>query len=98
VRGFDYLEADRAWPSGFVQRHNVGHRHSGIRYLISAQPHSGEDHTILAARHALYAKARAHQSAHWMHNTRDWSPITTVTLNPERKAVLAKGNMQYVAV
>ena len=30
----------------------------GIRYVSSQQRHAGEDHAILAARHALYTTAK----------------------------------------
>lgn len=92
ARGFEDLEAARSWASGFVQWYNVEHRHSGIRYVSPAQRHAGEDHAILAARHALYANARASHPARWTGNTRNWSPIIAVTLNPEREAVVAVGN------
>ena len=97
VRGFADLEAARSWASGFVHWYNVEHRHSGIRYVSPAQRHAGEDHAILAARHALYANARARHPARWTGPTRDWSPITAVALNPEREAVVAMGNKQQTA-
>lgn len=97
ARGFADLDATRSWASGFVHWYNVEHRHSGIRYVSPAQRHAGEDHAILAARHALYANARARHPARWTGNTRDWSPITAVALNPEREAVVAMGNKQQRA-
>lgn len=97
VRGFEDLEAARSWASGFVHWYNVEHRHSGIRYVSPAQRHAGEDHAILAARHALYASARARHPARWTGHTRDWSPITAVTLNPERETVVAIENKQQMA-
>ena len=36
--------------------YNHDHRHSGIRYVSPAQRHEGQDHAILAARHALYLR------------------------------------------
>jgi putative transposase len=72
-----------------VRWYNVGHRHSGIRYVSPAQRHDGEDHAILAARHALYAEARERNPARWSGRTRDWSPVAAVTLNPERDTVIA---------
>lgn len=68
--------------------YNHEHRHSGIRYVTPAQRHSGEDRTILAARHALYLKARERNPTRWSGATRDWSPIGAVTLNPERDSVV----------
>ena len=55
TKGFADLDEARAWAASFVHWYNVDHRHSGIRYVSPAQRHAGEDHAILAARHALYA-------------------------------------------
>ncbi len=88
-RGFDDLAAARRWAAGFVHWYNVEHRHSGIRYVSPAQRHAGQDVAILAARGAVYTRAREHNPARWSRGTRDWSPITVVTLNPERDAVIA---------
>ncbi len=88
TRGFADLDEARAWAAGFVQWYNVDHRHSGIRYVSPAQRHAGEDQAILAARHALYTEARELNPARWSGNTRNWSPIGAVTLNPERESVI----------
>jgi transposase InsO family protein len=88
AKGFANLEAARDWAVAFVQWYNHDHRHSGIRYVSPAQRHAGEDHAILAARHALYLQARALNPARWSGKTRNWSPIGTVTLNPERDSVI----------
>lgn len=69
--------------------YNLDHRHSGIRYVSPAQRHAGDDHTILAARHALYLQARQRNPARWSGKTRNWAPVGTVTLNPERDAMAA---------
>jgi putative transposase len=58
TQGFADLDCARAWADGFVHWYNVDHRHSGIRYVSPAQRHAGSDHAILAARHALYSRAR----------------------------------------
>jgi hypothetical protein len=65
------------------------HRHSGIRYVTPGQRHCGQDHAILAARHALYLKARERNPERWSGATRNWSPVGAVTLNPERDSVVA---------
>ncbi len=88
--GFDDLNAARTWAASFVHWYNVEHRHSGIRYVSPAQRHAGEDHAILAARHALYAKARERSPSRWSGDTRNWTPVGAVTLNPERDAVVAR--------
>jgi len=87
AEGFDDLDAARAWAAGFVHWYNVDHRHSGIRYVSPAQRHAGDDHAILAARHALYTEARERNPARWSGNTRNWSPVGAVMLNPERDSV-----------
>jgi transposase InsO family protein len=86
--GFESLEAARAWAADFVRWYNVDHRHSGIRYVSPDQRHTGADHAILQARHALYLEARQRHPARWARNTRNWSTIHAVTLNPERDAVI----------
>ena len=87
-KGFADLDGARAWAAAFVHWYNVDHRHSGIGYVSPAQRHAGDDHAILAARHALYAKARERNPARWSRHTRNWSPIGAVTLNPERDWVV----------
>ena len=88
AKGFADLDAARAWAVGFVDWYNVEHRHSGIGYVSPAQRHAGDDLAILAARHALYLKARALNPARWAGHTRDWSHIGAVTLNPERDCIV----------
>lgn len=99
--GFADLEAARNWAAGFVRWYNHDHRHSGIRYVSPAQRHDGEDHAILAARHALYTSARELNPARWSGATRNWSPIGPVTLNPERDSIVkmhsASNDIQPVA-
>jgi len=88
AKGFANLDDARAWAADFVQWYNIDHRHSGIRYVSPAQRHAGEDQTILAARHALYATARKLNPTRWSGNTRNWLPIGAVTLNPERDCIV----------
>jgi transposase InsO family protein len=88
AKGFATLQEARAWAAGFVRWYNCEHRHSGIRYVTPAQRHAGDDHAILAARHALYTEARELKPARWSGNTRNWTPIGAVTLNPERDSII----------
>lgn len=88
AKGFADLDEARAWAAQFVHWYNHDHRHSGIRYVSPAQRHAGEDQIILAARHDLYLKARQRNPARWSGNTRNWSPVGPVTLNPERDCVV----------
>jgi hypothetical protein len=66
----------------------VDHHHCGIRRVSPPERHDGCDVPILAARHALYLKARERNPAHWSGRTRDWSHIGVVTLDPERDSVV----------
>ena len=88
VKGFADLDEARAWAADFVRWYNFDHRHSGIRYVSPTQRHAGEDHAILAARHALYLKARQANPTRWSGHTRDWSHVGVVKLNPERDSVV----------
>lgn len=42
----------------------------------------------LAERHALYQAARERHPRRWTTTTRNWTPISAVTLNPERDSVV----------
>ena len=88
AKGFASLDEARAWAAEFVRWYNVDHRHSGIGYVSPEQRHSGQDKAILAARHALYLQAKSRHPARWSGDTRDWSHINVVTLNPERDEVV----------
>jgi transposase InsO family protein len=88
AKGFVDLDEARIWAAGFVRWYNHDHRHSSIRYVSPAQRHAGEDHAILAARHALYTSARELNPQRWSGATRNWSPVGPVTLNPERDSIV----------
>jgi transposase InsO family protein len=87
-RGFKDLDQARDWASQFVHWYNVEHLHSGIRYVSPNQRHAGRDHEILAARHHLYLAAQAANPRRWTRNTRNWTPIGAVTLNPEKPELI----------
>ena len=76
-------EAARRWVARFVGWYNSEHHHSGIRYVTPDERHSGADIAILARRHALYEQARRRKPERWSRNTRNWTPLGTVVLNPE---------------
>lgn len=88
TKGFADLDVAQAWAAGFVKWYNHEHRHSGIRYVSPAQRHAGDDHAILAARHALYSRARKLNPKRWSRHTRNWTPVAAVTLNPERDSII----------
>jgi hypothetical protein len=78
------LAAARAWVEAFVHWYNTTHLHSGIRFVTPDDRHAGRDVALLAARHTVYAEARARQPERWSGRTRNWDPILDVTLNPGR--------------
>lgn len=84
--GFADLDVARRWADQFVQWYNHEHRHSGLRFVAPAQRHAGDDRAVLAARDALYQIARQRTPRRWTCQTRNWTPIGAVTLNPERQA------------
>jgi hypothetical protein len=89
VKGFADLGAARSWASHFVRWYNHDHLHSAIRYVSPADRHDGLDREILQQRHALYLDAQQRNPRRWARNTRDWSRVDVVTLNPERSEVTA---------
>jgi transposase InsO family protein len=86
VKGFPDLGAASDWAARFVHWYNNEHRHSGIKYVTPAQRHAGQDRPLLTARHELYQHARRSNPRRWSRQTRDWTPIAAVALNPERDA------------
>jgi DNA modification methylase len=84
---FASLDAARGWVNEFVRWYNHEHRHSGIRFVTPAQRHLGLDKAILAARKGLYEAAKQQRPERWSGETRNWSPIAEVWLNPENTAV-----------
>ena len=46
------------------------------------QRQRGEDRAILKQRDAPYRQARAKRPERWSGDTRDWTPVGAVTLNP----------------
>ena len=94
LKGFADLGAARQWAARFVQWYNHEHRHSGIHYVTPGQRHAGQDSRLLMARHALYQDARQRNPRRWSGSTRNWTPVTAVTLNPERDTVVRNATSQ----
>ena len=93
--GFADLQAARQWAVRFTHWYNHEHRHSGIRYVTPAQRHAGQDARLLAERHALYQAARENNPRRWSRQTRDWTPLGAVTLNPERDVIVQSAKAQH---
>jgi putative transposase len=70
-----------------VHWYNYEYRHSGIGYVTPAQRYAGQDRDLLASRHALYQQARQRDPRRWTRQTRNWTPVNIVTLNPEKRSV-----------
>ena len=83
---FASLDQARRWVDKFVHWYNHEHLHSAIRYVAPADRHEGRDVELLAARHALYQRARRRTPRRWSRDTRNWTPIGAVVLNPAKAA------------
>ncbi len=83
---FASLEAARQWVAGFVVWYNTEHRHSAIRFVTPEDRHSGREEEILKHRQRVYERARRRNPRRWSGSTRNWQPIATVYLNPEKKS------------
>ena len=93
-KGFASIEDARNWCRLFVNWYRYEHHHSGIKFLTPASRHEGKDEEILANRHLIYEKARAEHPERWNgRNTRNWSNITVVSLNPDRIYEVFEGEM-----
>jgi putative transposase len=79
---FESIEHARRWATWFVGWYNATHRHSSIKFVTPEQRHTGQDVEILAKRASLYAEAKARNPQRWTGETRDWSHIEKVVLNP----------------
>jgi putative transposase len=79
---FESIAAARAWVAGFVAWYNGEHLHSAIRYVTPNDRHALRDVGILARRHRLYRAACARTPQRWTRQTRNWTPIGAVALNP----------------
>lgn len=83
---FASLEEARRWVADFVAWYNGEHLHSALRYVTPADRHEGRDRPILAQRDVVYRGAKRRAPRRWTGDTRNWTPIGNVTLNPERRA------------
>lgn len=81
--GFASVELARAWVARFVHWYNHEHQHSGIGYVAPSERHAGTDIALLAARCALYQRARRRHPARWSREPRSWHRPLMVILNPE---------------
>ena len=85
-RPFASIDAARSWVAGFVRWYNGEHLHSALRYVTPDDRHLGREPALLARRRLVYEAARRRRPERWARQTRNWTPIGDVTLNPERTA------------
>ncbi|UTV26398.1 IS3 family transposase [Photobacterium atrarenae] len=97
AHGFKDLAATREWMLNFVNWYNNEHRHSAIKFVTPAERHRNLDAKVLAKRHTVYQLAKAKHPERWAKDTRDWSPIGAVTLNPERADNNQQGGQKRAA-
>lgn len=84
-RPFASLDEAQAWVDRFVAWYNTEHLHSAIRFVTPDDRHFGREKVILAKRRRVYKAARRRHPERWSGPTRNWDPVTTVYLNPEKK-------------
>ena len=59
------------------------HRHSAIKYVTPNERHAGQDERILQRRDVVYKAAQQRHPNRWSSNTRNWSRVESVALNPD---------------
>lgn len=84
---FESFAAALQWVEDFVRWYNDEHLHSAIRYVTPSDRHSGKELPQLANRHDVYTAARGRMPSRWTGNTRNWSPVGAVYLNPIKQEV-----------
>lgn len=82
---FENIHDATAWVIRFINWYNYEHRHSALKFVTPYQKHIGEDRYILTMRSKIYEAARQSNPARWAKNTRNWTPIKIVLLNPDKK-------------
>ena len=83
---FADLAAARTWVRDFVRWYNTAHLHSAMRFVTPDDRHMGRDIALLNARHLVYERARNKNPDRWSGDTRNWTPIDVVELNPDHAA------------
>lgn len=81
---FASVAAAQLWVDGFVRWYNTEHRHSALRFVTPEDRHTGREPALLENRHKVYEEARRRHPQRWAGETRNWKPVGTVYLNPER--------------
>lgn len=80
--GFESIDSARDWIEKFVYWYNNIHLHSGINFVTPTDKHRGDDEKKLQNRHEVYELAKLRNPNRWSKQTRNWSAISIVKLNP----------------
>ncbi|MCH8530732.1 MAG: IS3 family transposase, partial [Saccharospirillum sp.] len=67
--------------------------HSGINFVTPGARHRGEDKALLAQRKMVYEAAKEKNPQRWSGETRNWTPVEAVALNPSRKLEMERNKM-----
>ena len=84
VKPLESLLHARRWVTQLVHWYNHEHRHSAIGFVTPHQRHQQIDRSLLNDRVAVYAAARDRHPRRWSGETRNWTRIDVVHLNPEK--------------
>lgn len=84
-RPFPSIDEAQTWVDRFVAWYNTRHLHSAIQFVTPDDRHYGRDTEILAKRCRVYKNARRQNPGRWSGSVRNWEPVKTVYLNPEKK-------------
>ncbi len=77
---FATVDEARRWVERFVGWYNEEPRPSGIQFVTPSERHRGQDGAVLAARRAVYERARRRHPERWSGPVRDCSPVGEVAL------------------
>ena len=84
AKPFESIEQAQSWVDGFVFWYNTQHLHSSIRFVTPDDRHFGREEQLLENRRKVYEKARRRNPNRWSKKIRNWDPVSTVWLNPEK--------------
>jgi len=96
-RPFASEQDAQRWVDGFVTWYNTEHLHSEIRFVRPDDRHYGREMEILKTRDRVYTEARQRTPNRWSGSIRDWTPVTMVQLNPEKKKLYEESACQEAA-
>ena len=84
VKPLQRLLAARSWVTQLVHGNTHEHRHSAIGFVTPHQRHLQIDRSLLSNRAEVSAAARDQHPHRWSRNTRNWTRIEEIHLNPEK--------------